>query len=100
MDFDALERPGERIAPVDDDESAYRNGYARILREVAWIREHGHMPTERQLVLALMQAVKVYDTVRGGRSIGGRHPEWLRGRADALRALVRSGAADGHHAKN
>ncbi len=93
MNFDAFERPDDLIKPEDDDESAYRDGYARIMREVAWIREHGYMPTERQLVLALMQAVKVYDTVRGGRSIGGRHPEWLRGRADALHALVRSGVS-------
>lgn len=81
--------------PRDDagsrDAVAYRDGYTRVMREMSWARAHGFVPTERQLVLALTQAVKVYSTVRGGKSIGGRRPEWLRGRADALRALLHNG---------
>lgn len=78
--------------PADQgDDAAYRDGYSRALREVAWARRGGWTPTERQIVLALSQALKVYTTVRGGKSIGGRPPEWLRGRADALRQLLRQG---------
>lgn len=71
------------------DVSAYRDGYARVSRELAWARAQGFVPSERQLVLALTHTLKVYGAVRGGKSIGGRRPEWLRGRADALRALLR-----------
>jgi hypothetical protein len=78
--------------PVDGDMLAYREGYSRALREFAWARDHGFVPTERHIVLALMQATKVYETVRGGKSIAGRQPEWLHGRADALRTLLSQGA--------
>jgi hypothetical protein len=78
--------------PVDGDALAYREGYTRVLREFAWARDHGFVPTERHIVLALMQATKVYETVRGGKSIAGRQPEWLHGRADALRTLLPQGA--------
>jgi hypothetical protein len=74
-----------------DDPLAYQDGYSRTLREFTWAREHGFIPSERRLVLALTQAVKIYDTVRGGKSVGGRQPEWLRGRADALRMLLARG---------
>ena len=78
--------------PGDGSTLAYREGYARALREFAWARDHGFVPTERHIVLALMQATKVYDTVRGGKSIAGRQPEWLHGRADALRTILSQGA--------
>jgi hypothetical protein len=74
--------------PAEGDTPAYKEGYARALREFAWVREHGFVPTERDIVLALMQAMKIYVAVRGGKSIGGREPEWLHGRADALRTLL------------
>ncbi|MGO8946232.1 MAG: hypothetical protein ACLQUY_00930 [Ktedonobacterales bacterium] len=74
-----------------DDPLAYQDGYSRTLGEFAWAREHGFVPSERRLVLAFTQAVKIYDTVRGGKSVGGRQPEWLRGRADALRMLLARG---------
>ncbi len=76
-----------------DDEVAYHDGYTRLMRELTWARSHGFVPSERQLVLALTQATRVYSAVRGGKFIGGRHPEWLRGRADALRALLREGVS-------
>lgn len=74
-----------------DDDDAYQDGYRRVMRELAWARRHGWMPSEREIVMALTQAMRVYATVRGGKSIGGRPPEWLRGRADALRTLLREG---------
>jgi hypothetical protein len=83
------------LAPVsprsDDDHAAYQDGYNGLMRELGWVRARGWMPTERQLTLALMQAAKIYAAARGGRSIGGQRPEWLRGRVDALRALLREG---------
>jgi hypothetical protein len=72
-------------------DDAYTDGYNRALRELAWARAHGFAPTERQLVGAATQAMKVYEVVHGGKAVGGRHPEWLRGRADALRDLLRQG---------
>jgi hypothetical protein len=74
--------------PAEGESLAYKEGYARVLREFAWACEHGFAPTERHIVLALMQAMKIYVAVRGGKSIGGREPEWLHGRADALRTLL------------
>jgi hypothetical protein len=78
------DRPGES--------DPYSDGYARATRELAWARAHGFMPTERQLVRAVTQAMKVYEVVQGGKAVAGRHPEWLRGRADALRDLLRQSA--------
>jgi hypothetical protein len=83
--------PPEGLDVAGGDAVAYRDGYARVMREISWARARGWVPTERQLVLALSQAGKVYATVRGGRSIGGRPPEWVHGRMDALRALLRNG---------
>jgi hypothetical protein len=76
---------------VQADIQAYEEGYRRVMREMAWARSHGYAPTERQLVLALSQAQRVYEVAHGGKAVGGRRPEWLRGRADALRELLRRG---------
>ena len=73
--------------------AAYRDGYTRVARELAWAHANGYTPTERQLIRAVTQAARVYETARGGKFIGGRHPEWLRGRADALRAALRNDAS-------
>ena len=70
----------------------YAEGYNRATRELAWARAHGFTPTERQLVSAVTQTMRVYEVVQGGKAVAGRHPEWLRGRADALRDLLRQGA--------
>jgi hypothetical protein len=75
----------------DDDRDAYQDGYDRVMREFAWARSQGFVPSERQIVLALTQAVKVYGAARGGKFVGGRRPEWLHGRADGLRELLRQG---------
>ena len=45
------------------------------------------------MVRAVTQAMRVYEVVQGGKAVAGRHPEWLRGRADALRDLLRQAQA-------
>lgn len=92
MERDGWSEPAELPIRAAGDSDAYEAGYSRTMREYEWARTHGWVPTERQLVLALTQTVRVYGAVRGGKPIGGRPPAWLRGRADALRALLRSGA--------
>lgn len=71
----------------------YRAGFATIMRDFAWGRSRGYMPTERQLVLAVTHAARIYMAARGGKPISGRSPDWLRGRVDALRSLIRRGVA-------
>jgi hypothetical protein len=75
------------------DGEAYAEGYRRAARELTWVRAHGWRPTERQVTVALMQAVRVYAAARGGKFVGGQHPEWLHGRADALRDALREDKA-------
>ncbi len=79
---------------VDVENSAdYRAGFNTIMREYAWGSSRGYTPTERQLVLAVTHAARIYTAARGGKPISGRSPEWLRGRVDALRTLIRQGVA-------
>ena len=85
--------PADGGLPDQSAGTAYHDGYQRAMRELAWARTHGFAPTERQLVRALTQALRVYHVVSGGKSIAGRHPDWLRGRAEALRTLLRQGVS-------
>lgn len=87
--------PDPSTGDSTSDEVAYRDGYSRVMRELTWARSRGFVPSERELVLALTQATRVYSTVRGGKFVGGRRPEWLRGRADALRTVLRDGISAG-----
>ncbi len=80
------------IANVENS-ADYHVGFNTIMREYAWGASRGYAPTERQLVLAVTHAARIYTTARGGKPISGRSPEWLRGRVDALRTLIRRGAA-------
>jgi hypothetical protein len=80
-----------RLIDHPADSEAYADGYRRATRELAWARAHGWRPTERQLTVALMCTVRVYAAARGGKFVGGQHPEWLHGRVDALRDAVRAG---------
>jgi hypothetical protein len=80
-------------AQSESDKAAYEAGYLRTMREVEWVRMRGWIPTERQLVQALMQAMRVYTAARSGKPIGGQRPAWLHGRADALRELLRQGVS-------
>jgi hypothetical protein len=73
------------------DEAAYRAGYARMMREVELGRSMGWKPTERLLVVALSRTTRIYASARRGKPVGGQHPDWLKGRADALRDLLRQG---------
>lgn len=82
-------------APPGSGEDAYASGFTRTVREFEWACAHGWAPTPRQLVVARAQALHVYTTVRGGKPIGGSSPEWLHGRAEALRVLLlRQASAD------
>jgi len=94
---EGFERPAEMLTAEQQDqetrESAFRVGYSRTMREFAWALARGYAPTERQLVIALTQTMRVYTAARGGKPIGGQRPDALRGRADALRMLIRQGVA-------
>jgi hypothetical protein len=72
-----------------DDEEEYRAGYLRTMREMEFVQSsYGWRPSERQLVLALTRTVRIYTAAKQGKPVGGRHPEWLRGCADAIRELL------------
>jgi len=71
------------------DEAAYHMGYALAMREFAWVVAHGYAPTERQIVQALTQTMRVYTAASSGKYVSGQRPDWLRGRADALRQIIR-----------
>ncbi|HEX9037600.1 MAG TPA: hypothetical protein VF808_11485 [Ktedonobacterales bacterium] len=71
----------------------YRAGFETIMRDFAWGASRGYTPTERQLVLAVTHAARIYSATRGGKPVSGRSPDWLRGRVDALRTLIRRGVA-------
>lgn len=79
-------------ADAESDAAAYADGYHRVMRELDWARTRGWVPTERQITVAVMQTMRVYTAARGGKFVGGRRPEWLRGRAEALRTLLHQGA--------
>lgn len=80
------------IADVEGS-ADYRAGFSTIMRDYAWGASRGYSPTERQLVLAVTHAARIYTATRGGKPVSGRSPEWLRGRLDALRTLIRRGVA-------
>lgn len=71
------------------DEAAYHMGFALARREFAWVVAHGYAPTERQIVQALTQTMRVYAAASNGKYVSGQRPDWLRGRADALRQILR-----------
>src|SRR5260221_11887387 len=90
---------GGVMPPAADDatrDAAYDEGYGQVTREIAWARSRGWVPTERQLTVVLMRALKVYAAARGGKAVAGQHPKRLRGRAaapaDRLRQVVRDAA--------
>src|SRR5579862_8826637 len=92
--MESFERPVEPFEPAGQhsrDEAAYQAGYARMMREFELGRAMGWHPTERQLVVALARTARIYASARRGKPVGGQHPDWLKGRADALRTLLRRG---------
>ena len=93
IEDEARQTPLLASAASEEPESAFRIGYNRTLREFAWALARGYSPTERQLVVALTQTMRVYTAARVGKHIGGQSADTLRGRADALRMLIRQGAA-------
>jgi hypothetical protein len=76
-----------------ENSEEYRSGFAAIMRDYTFGASRGYLPTERQLVLAVTHAARIYTAARGGKPVSGRGPEWLRGRVDALRTLIRQGVA-------
>ena len=72
------------------DEASYRAGYRQVFTELELARHFGRMPTERQLVRGMMRLMRVYATARGGKFVSGQKPDWLLGRADALRKVLAS----------
>ncbi|HET9109436.1 MAG TPA: hypothetical protein VFN78_01300 [Ktedonobacterales bacterium] len=71
----------------------YYAGFTSVLRELSGAQARGFTLTERQLVLAITQSARIYTCARSGKPIGGRSPDWLRGRVDGLRSALRRGDA-------
>ncbi len=67
----------------------YYAGFTSITRELSRAQARGYELTERQLVLAVTHSARIYTSARGGKPIGGRSPDWLRGRVDGLRSALR-----------
>ncbi|HEX8732086.1 MAG TPA: hypothetical protein VF725_08495 [Ktedonobacterales bacterium] len=74
------------------ESAEYYAGFTGVIRELSGARARGFEPTERQLILALTHAARVYASARSGKPIGGRSPDWLRGRLDGLRESLRRDA--------
>ncbi len=94
-DFDGLLRhplPAPTPQTTTSDEAAYHMGFALAMREFSWVVAHGYKPTERQIVQALTQTMRVYTAASSGKYVSGQRPDWLRGRADALRQIIRQRA--------
>ncbi|HEV2235644.1 MAG TPA: hypothetical protein VGR57_03195 [Ktedonobacterales bacterium] len=90
-----LESVPPRGAPLNATTGTdYDLGFEQVTREVVWARRRGWNPTERQLTVTLMRAARIYAAVRGGKTVAGQSPEWLRGRLDALRAVLRQRATE------
>ncbi len=67
----------------------YYAGFTSVLSEMSRAQARGFEPTERQLVLAITHSARIYTSARSGKPVGGRSPDWLRGRVDGLRSLLR-----------
>lgn len=70
----------------------YYAGFTSVIRELSSAQARGFQPTERQLVLAVTHSARIYSSARSGKPISGRSPDWLRGRVDGLRSLLRRSA--------
>ncbi len=83
----------DALAEIQLESSDYYAGFTSVIRELSMAQTRGFTPTERQLVLALTHAARIYSSARSGKPIGGRSPDWLRGRLDGLRASLRHDTA-------
>jgi hypothetical protein len=83
----------DSLAEIQTESSDYYAGFTSVNRELSIAQTRGFTPTERQLVLALTHIARIYATARSGKPIGGRSPDWLRGRLDGLRASLRNNTA-------
>ena len=95
MAYSFGDEPQELDGQIANAENSadYRAGFSAIMRDYTLGASRGYSPTERQLVLAVTHAARIYTATRGGKPVSGRSPEWLRGRLDALRILIRRGVA-------
>jgi hypothetical protein len=80
---------GESLTDFLTESSDYYAGFSSVIREVSSAQERGFQPTERQLVLAVTHSARIYTSARSGKPVGGRSPDWLRGRVDGLRSMLR-----------
>jgi len=83
---------GEPVSGYQVESPDYYAGFTSVIRELARARTRGFEPSERELVLAVTHSARIYTSARGGKPIGGRSPDWLRGRVDGLRSQLRRGA--------
>ena len=92
---DQSETPtGEPLSGYLAESPEYYAGFTSVVRELARARARGFEPTERELVLAVTHSARIYTSARGGKPIGGRSPDWLRGRVDGLRSQLRRRLTD------
>jgi hypothetical protein len=78
--------------PLTDDGADspdYYAGFTSVLQELSDAQARGFTPTERQLVLAITHSARIYTFARSGKPVGGRSPDWLRGRVDGLRSALK-----------
>jgi len=80
---------GELLASLMTQSPEYRAGFTSVVRELEYAQARGFDPTERQLVLAVTHSARIYTSARSGKPISGRSPDWLRGRVDGLRTMLR-----------
>ncbi|HEX8998174.1 MAG TPA: hypothetical protein VF812_19275 [Ktedonobacterales bacterium] len=79
----------EALAEYLAESPDYYAGFTSVIRELSIARARGFEPTERQLVLAVTHSARIYTSARSGKPIGGRSPDWLRGRVEGLRSALR-----------
>ena len=90
MSSDQDETPSsEPLASYLAESPEYYAGFTSVIRELSSAQARGFEPTERQLVLAVTHSSRIYTSARSGKPIGGRSPDWLRGRVDGLRSILR-----------
>lgn len=90
MSSDHDEAPSsETLAQLLAESPEYYAGFTSVVHELSSAQARGFEPSERQLVLAVTQSARIYTSARSGKPISGRSPDWLRGRVDGLRSMLR-----------
>lgn len=89
LPYDDAMPSNDLVAEYLDKSPDYYSGYTSVLRELSSAQERGFQPTERQLVLAVTHSARIYTSARSGKFVSGRSPDWLHGRVDGLRSMLR-----------